>query len=303
MNDALSPSRQPVLRGRVSPRAWTIFIALSLLWGAPYLLIKIAVDDGVPPGFVAWIRVVTGAAILLALAWKAGVLGQVRGRLRWVAAFALVEVVLPFPLISAAEQHVTSSLAAILIATSPLFVAVLAPFLDPSERVSGRRLVGFVTGLAGVAALGGVDLTGRNEWLGAAGVLAASVCYALGPIVYKNRLADLDRRASMGACLGLSVLLLAPVAAFDPPTSLPSTNAMAALLALGVLCTSVAFVLWGELIAAVGAGRALIVTYLNPLVAVGLGMALLGEHLTLGTAAGLSLILVGSWLAAEGAGH
>jgi len=141
----------------------------------------------------------------------------------------------------------------------------------------------------------------RDEWLGAAAILAASVCYAIGPIVFKNHLADLDRRASMGGCLALGVLFLAPVAALDVPRALPSSTALGAIVGLGVFCTAAAFVLWGALIAEVGPGRALVVTYLNPVVAVALGMAFLHERLGLGTVVGLVLILAGAWLAADGA--
>jgi len=277
-------------------------MAVALLWGAPYLLIKVAVDDGVPPGFVAWARVVIAAAILFALAARARVLGSLRGRLRWLAAFALVEITLPFPLIATAERHVSSSLTAILIATAPLFVAVLAPVLDPEEKAGPRRLAGLLVGFGGVVALAGLDVAGRrDEWLGAAAILAASVCYAIGPIVFKNHLADLDRRASMGGCLALGVLFLAPVAALDVPRALPSSTALGAIVGLGVFCTAAAFVLWGALIAEVGPGRALVVTYLNPVVAVALGMAFLHERLGLGTVVGLVLILAGAWLAADGA--
>jgi drug/metabolite transporter (DMT)-like permease len=282
----------------MNTRAWVLFAAVAVLWGAPYLLIKVAVDDGIPPGFVAWARVVMGAAILLGLAGQAGLLHTLRGRWKWMAVFAFVEVTLPFPLIATAEQHVSSSLTAILIATAPLFVALLAPLLDPSERVGGRRLAGLLVGLMGVIALAGLDVAQRrNEWWGVAAIVASSLCYAIGPIVYKKHLADLDERVSMGGALLLGIAFLAPVAALDPPRAWPSPLALAALAALGVFCTAAAFVCWGALITAMGAGRALIVTYVNPLVAVALGMALLGERPGAGAFVGLVLILAGSWLA------
>src|SRR6185436_2217856 len=120
------------------------------LWGIPYLFIKIAVDDGVPPAFLAFVRVALGAAVLMALAWRAGTLGALRGRGRWLALYALFEIVVPFPLIAAGERHVASSLAAIIIAAVPLFVALLALRFDHAERATGSRLVGLVVGLAAV---------------------------------------------------------------------------------------------------------------------------------------------------------
>ena len=153
----------------VSARAWAGFAAMSLLWGIPYLFIKIAVDGGMPPAFIAWVRVTLAAAILLALAWRAGLLGSLRGRWRWVLVYAIVEIVIPFPLIAFGEERVTSSLAAIVIAAVPLFIALLAIRFDPEERATGRRLVGLVVGLAGVVVLMGIDVAGkREEMIGAA---------------------------------------------------------------------------------------------------------------------------------------
>jgi drug/metabolite transporter (DMT)-like permease len=285
----------------VSTRAWAIFGAVSVLWGIPYLFIKIAVDDGVPPAFLAWVRVILAAALLLAMAWRAGTLGTLAGRWRWLAAFAVAEITIPFPLIAAGEQHVASSLAAIVIATAPLFVAVLAIRFDASERVNGRRLAGLLIGLAGVVALVGIDVAGKtDELLGALAVLAAAFCYAVGPMVLKRHLAELDQRASMGAALAIAALLLTPAVALDPPSAPIPGDAIAALIALGLLCTAAAFVLYGMLIAEVGAGRALVVTYINPVVAVALGVAILGERPGAGAIAGLLLILAGSWLSTDG---
>src|SRR5688572_9052696 len=149
----------------MTARAWAGFATMSVLWGIPYLFIKIAVDEGLSPAFVSWARVVLAAAVLCALAWRAGVLDGLRGRGRWLAAFALFEVAIPFPLIAWGEQHIDSSLAAIIIAAAPLMVAVLAIRFDHSERASGRRLVGLLVGFAGVIALVGIDVAGRTEEL------------------------------------------------------------------------------------------------------------------------------------------
>src|SRR5919202_322699 len=124
----------------MSARAWAGFFAMSTIWGVPYLFIKVAVDDGVPPAFLAWSRVVLAAVVLLALAWRAGSLASLRGRGRWLLAFAVFEITVPFPAIAFGEQHVDSSVAAIIIAAAPLIVALLALRFDASERVSGRRL-------------------------------------------------------------------------------------------------------------------------------------------------------------------
>jgi len=279
-------------------RAWLTFAAVAILWGLPYLWIKIVVEEGVPPAFLAWVRIVLGGTVLLLLAWRAGALPALRGRGRWLAIFAVVELAIPFPLIAAGEQHVTSSLAAILIASAPLFVALLSLRFDASERPDRRQMGGLILGLAGVALLVGIDVAGRpDELVGAAMVLAASFCYAVAPMVFKRHLADLDHRASMGVALAIAAVALAPFAVIDPPSAMPSAKALAALAGLGLFCTAAALALWGALIAQMGAGRALVVTYVNPVVAVALGMLILGERPGLGSVAGLVLILAGSWLA------
>jgi drug/metabolite transporter (DMT)-like permease len=281
----------------LSKSAWTAFAIVSLLWGIPYFLIKVALDDGMPPAFLAWVRIVLGAIVLLALAHRAGVLDSVRGRWRWLAVFGVIEIAIPFPLIAAGEQYISSSLAAILIAAAPLFVALLALRFDANERASGRRLVGLVTGFAGVVALMGIDVAGEpDELIGAGAILAAAFCYAVGPMILKRHLSDLDPRASMGAALALAAVFLAPAAALDPPDAVPSAGATISVISLGLLCTALALVFFGRLITLVGPGRATVVTYVNPLVAVTLGAVLLDERLGLGALIGLLLILGGSWL-------
>jgi drug/metabolite transporter (DMT)-like permease len=281
----------------VSKPAWIAFAVVSILWGIPYFLIKVAVDDGVPPAFLAWVRIVLGAIVLLGLAHRAGVLGPVRGRLRWLAVFGVVEIAVPFPLIAAGEQYVSSSLAAILIAAAPLFVALLAVRFDVNERAGGRRMAGLVAGFAGVVALMGIDVAGEpDELVGAAAILIAAFCYAVGPMVLKRHLAHLDPRASMGTALAMAALFLAPAAALDPPSVTPSAATTMAVLSLGLLCTAAALVFFGKLVTLVGPGRATVVTYVNPLIAVALGAALLGERPGVGSLAGLLLILGGSWL-------
>lgn len=282
----------------MNARAWTAFVACSLVWGIPYLFIKIAVDDGVPPVFVAWSRVVLGGAVLLALAARAGTLSQLEGRWRWVALYGVIELAIPFPLIAIGEQHVSSGLTAILIATVPLFVALLALRFDHEERAEGRRLVGLVVGLAGVVALMGIDVAGETaELLGALAILVAAVGYAAGPMLLKRTLGGLDAYATMGASLAVVAVILAPFVALDPPTAMPSADALWSLAVLGVVCTAGGLVAFSVLINEVGPGRGTVITYINPLVAVGLGVLVLDERPGWGAIAGLVLILAGSRLA------
>ncbi len=285
----------------MSTRAWVAFASVSVLWGIPYLFIKIAVDDGVPPVFLAWVRVLMAAVVLLGLAWRAGLLPTVRGRMRLVAIYAVVEICIPFPLIAAGEQHVSSSLAAILIAAVPLLVALMALRFDQGERAHGRRLVGLVVGFAGVVALVGLDVAGNaGELLGAGAILLAATGYAAGPMLLKRHLADIEPVPMMGAATGMAALILTPAALLAPPESTPPTEAIGALLVLGLLCTATAFVLFGALVTEVGPGRATVITYVAPVVAVALGVAVLGERPGAGAVAGLLLIIAGSWLSTDG---
>jgi drug/metabolite transporter (DMT)-like permease len=285
----------------MSARAWLGFAAMSAVWGIPYLFIKIAVDGGMSPAFIAWVRVTLAAAILLALAHRAGLLGSLRGHGRWLLLYALVEIVVPFPLIAAGEQHVSSGLAAILIAAVPLFIALLAIRFDPEERATGRRLVGLVVGLLGVVVLMGIDVAGEtDELLGALAILIAAFGYAIGPMTLKAKLRELDPRATMGASLLIAAIVLTPFAALAPPKATPDTDVIVSLLVLGIVCTALAFVIFGWLIAEIGPGRALVITYVNPVVAVALGVLILDERPGAGAVAGLLLILAGSWLSTDG---
>jgi drug/metabolite transporter (DMT)-like permease len=285
----------------MSQRAWAAFAAMSVIWGLPYLFIKVAVDDGVSPAFLSFARVALAAVVLLALAWRAGSLASLRGRWPWVAAYAVAEIALPFPLIAAGEQRVSSSLAAIMIACVPLLVAVLAIRFDRSERATGIRLVGLLVGLCGVVALVGIDVAGNSDELIGTGLIVLAACgYAIGPMVLNRKLAELDPRATMGGSLAIAALVLAIPAALSVPSEVPTPEALGSLVVLGLICTALAFVVFSILIREAGPSRALVITYVNPVVAVGLGIAILGERPGAGAVAGLLLILAGSWLSTDG---
>ncbi len=285
----------------MSRKAWIAFAAVSLIWGVPYLLIRIAVRHGVPPGTLAWARVTLAAALLLALAWRAGTLGSLRGRWKWLLAYAIAEVSIPFPLIAAGEERVSSSLAAIVIASVPLIGALLAFRFDRSERPTPVRAFGLLLGFGGVIALVGIDVAGSSrELAGTAMIMLAAVGYAIGPMLIKHRLADLDPRATIGGSLALASLVLLPAVAIDPPRAVPSAGAIASVVVLGLLCTAAAFVIFMVLIREAGTSRATVITYVNPVIAVALGVTLLGERPGAGAVAGLLLILAGSWLSTDG---
>jgi drug/metabolite transporter (DMT)-like permease len=285
----------------VTARAWLLFAAVSVVWGVPYFFIKVAVEAGVPPAFVAWSRVALGAAVLLPLAWRRGALRGLAGRWSAVAAYTACEVAVPFLLIAAGEQHIASSLAAILIASMPLMVALLSVRLSPEDRPTGLRLVGLVIGFGGVVALLGVDVAGRpGELLGAVLVLVATLGYATAPIIVNRRLADLDPLGPIAASLAMATLLLAPAVLVGPPDEVPPGDALGALAVLGVVCTALGLVLFFRLIVEAGPSRASVITYVNPLVAVALGVLVLDERVGAMSVVGLLAILGGSWLSTRG---
>lgn len=285
----------------MSRRAWSAFAAVSVLWGLPYLFIKIADDGGMPPLDLAWLRVALGAVVLVAIAWRAGTLPSLRGHWPWLLAFAVAEIAIPFPMIAAGETHVASSTAAILIATTPLLIALLSLRFEPSERIGGMRLLGLLVGLAGVAFLVGVDVSGDgDELLGVGAVLIAACGYATGPLILKRKLAELDPTAMMAACLTVAAVLLAVPAAITLPDSAPTAGAFASVVVLGLFCTALALVLMAILIGLAGPSRASVITYINPVIALALGVVFLSEEPGAGTLVGLALILLGSWLATAG---
>jgi drug/metabolite transporter (DMT)-like permease len=275
---------------------------MSVIWGIPYLFIKIAVDDGISPFFLSWARVTLAALVLLALVPRqAAALLSGRGPTRWLVGYAVFEIAVPFPLIAFGEIHVDSSVAAIIIACVPLIVALLALRFDHAERPNRTRMIGMLIGLSGVVVLVGIDIAGRaGELLGAAAILLAAVGYSVGPMIVKHRLGPLDPRATMAASLTIAAIMLTPAAAFSYPSSVPPTDALVALVVLGLLCTAIAFVIFNALIKEIGPSRAVVITYINPVIAVCLGIAVLGESPGAGAIAGLLLILAGSWLATDG---
>jgi drug/metabolite transporter (DMT)-like permease len=282
-------------------RAWLAFAAMSVIWGVPYLFIRIAVRHGVTPGLLAFGRVALAAIVLLALAWRAGTLRTLRGHWGVLLAYAVAEIVIPFSLIAFGEQRVSSSLAAILISTVPLFAALLAVRFNRSERPTPVRVVGLIAGFGGVVALVGIDVAGNGSGLvGAAAILVGALGYSVGATLVKLRLTALDPRATMGASLAIAAVLLAPYAALDQPGTVPGAGAIACVVVLGLFCTALAFVVYTVLIAEAGTTRATVITYINPVVAVALGVSLLSEQLGPGAIAGLLLILAGSWLSTDG---
>jgi drug/metabolite transporter (DMT)-like permease len=279
----------------VTRRGWWLFVGLSLIWGIPYLLIKVAVRELTPASLV-FLRTSIGAALLLPVAIGRGNLRALLPRWRPVVLFTAVELAVPWLLLSDAERRVSSSLAGLVVASVPLVGALLARLSGGHEPLGGRRLTGLAVGLGGVVVLLGLDV-GTGDAFAVAELALVVLGYALGPLVISRGLTDLPTLDVVAASLGLCALVYAPVGIAQLPSAMPAPSVVGAVVGLGVLCTALAFILFFRLIAEIGPVRATVITYVNPAVAVAAGVTLLGEPLTAGTVAGFVFILAGSWLA------
>ncbi len=279
----------------MSRRGWLLFAAMGVIWGIPYLLIKVA-DGGVSVPVLVCTRVALGSLLLLPAAIRGGHFRALKGHVRWLAAFTAVEIVGPFALLSNAERHLPSSTSGLLVAAVPIFSALLAWLTRGGDRLTLIRWTGLAVGLGGVAVLAGPG-AGQAGPLPVVEVLLTALGYSIGPLIANRKLSSLPPVAVNAVCLGTAALIYAPFAALTWPHKVPSVQVLAALAALGVICTAAAFLVFFRLIAEVGPARATVITYVNPAIAVALGVLVLGEHLTAAIGVSFVLILGGSVLA------
>jgi drug/metabolite transporter (DMT)-like permease len=280
----------------MSRKGWALFLAMGFIWGVPYLCIRVAVGDGgLTPATLVLARCFLGALILLPVA---AAQGRLKGLVRYwkpLLAFTAIEIAIPWLLLSSAETRLSSSLAGLLIAATPLVGAVLG-WITGRDRPGLRRVIGLGIGVAGVAALVGLDLSADDGWA----LMAMSVvvvCYALGPFVLDRYLNGVPGNAVMAVSLAIAAIVYVPVGIAQLPSSVPGTDVLLAVGVLAVLCTAIALTVFNMLIDEVGPVRATVITYVNPAVAILLGVMLLDEPFTAGIGLGFALVLAGSVLA------
>ena len=278
----------------MSRRGLALFAAMCVIWGIPYVFIKIA-DTGVSVPVLVFARVAGGAVLLLPLAAYRRELGVLRPHWRYLAAFAAVEIIIPWMLLSNAERRISSSLSGLLVAAVPILGAVLAQ-LARTERLTPVRWAGLLIGLGGVALLALPGARGGNAW-SVAQVLLVAVCYAVGPFIAGRKLSDVPGLGMTAVCLALAAVVYAPAAALTWPGGGVTARVAWSLAALAVICTAAGFVVFLRLIAEVGPARATVFTYVNPAVAVAAGAVALGERVTVPMAISFVLIIGGSVLA------
>lgn len=286
---------------RFDARAWVLFAIMALVWGIPYLFIKVAVDSYSPAAVVAG-RTLLGAVLLLPFALRQKSLRPAFSKIGWVLAFGAIEMAGPFLLLGHAEQTLPSGLTGLLVATVPLFAALIAFTGGDRSVLKPARAIGLVVGFAGVAVIvagPGLAIEGGGGLIAVGEVLLVAVCYAIAPFIVAHKLKDVP-------ALGTITLSLFAVGIFYLPIGLltqhqvPTLDSTIALVLLGVLCTAVAFIVFFALIKRVGPVRAPLFTYVNPVVAIILGTIILSEPLTVGLLIGFPLVILGCWLAATG---
>jgi drug/metabolite transporter (DMT)-like permease len=279
----------------VSRRGWVLFLAMSVIWGVPYLLIKVAVED-LSPVLVVFGRCVIGAALLLPWTIARGHLRPALRHWRWLLAFTLLEMTGPWLLLGYAETSLSSSLTGLLVAAVP-FVAAIAGRLLGEERLTPVRLAGMGLGVVGIAVLLGLDVGGA-QLLPLLAVGLTVVGYGTAPLIVTRKLADVPGVAASSIALLVTAVVYAPFALTRlDQVGRADGSALLSVAVLGIVCTALALSLFFALIHEVGPQRALVITFLNPAIAVVLGVALLDEPFTLGLALGLPLVIAGCVLA------
>lgn len=281
-------------------RGWILFSAMALLWGVPYLFISVAVESLSPPAVVAG-RTLIAALLLLPFALRSGALRAALAHWPWVFAFGAIEMAGPFLLLGHAEMTLPSGLTGLLVATVPLFGAVIALGGGDRSVLRPTRAIGLLIGFAGVATVvAGPGLFGGEvSLLAAAEVLLVAIMYATAPFIITSKLKDVPSLGTITLSLLMIGIVYLPVGIITQHR-MPTAPSLFALIVLGVICTAVAFLVFFALIREVGPVRAPLFTYVNPVVAIILGAIVLTEPLTPGLLIGFPLIIIGCWFAGTG---
>ncbi|CAB4552922.1 unannotated protein [freshwater metagenome] len=286
----------------MSRRNLILFILAGFLWGIPYLFIRVAVDsdNGFSPAIVVFGRVFIGALILIPIAiYDKSFFTAIKGW-KYIAVYALFEMVGPWILIGTAEQKISSGLAGLLVSSVPIFSTLIASWHGDKSVWQTRRIVGIVIGFLGVFLLVGIEsFTGSSDPLSILMILAASLGYAFAVIYITRKLPGVSGVAINGIAMAMTAVFYSPALFFLWPDRAVSHNAIYSLIALGVFSTGIAFAIFFTVMAEIGPTRASLVTYMNTAFAVVLGVIVLNEPLTVGILVGLPLVLIGSYLASR----
>ena len=286
----------------MSRKALALFLAVGVIWGTPYFFIAVALEHFHTVSIV-FLRVFLGTIVLLPIVIKKGLLKKTLKAWPWVLAFAVLEMVGPWWLITEAEREVSSSLAGLLITTVPFVAAFLVGLLGDRSAWHPKTVLGLVVGFAGVLSLVGIDvISGEVSLTPVVMILAAAVGYAVAPIVANRTPGDVPTLGVIGVSLTMVSVIYLPFAVFTLPADIaavPSIEAWGSVAVLGFMCSALAFVIFFDLIREIGPARASLITYVNLAVAMVLGVVFLAEPLTLGMLVGFPLVVLGSYLASR----
>jgi drug/metabolite transporter (DMT)-like permease len=284
----------------VTKRGWILFGALSFIWGTPYFMIRVAVNE-VSPAVMVLARLTLGSLLLLPWAMRQGSLGVLKTHWKLIVFFGLLEMAFPWAAIGFAEQRISSSLAALLIASVPMINGIVAKQMKLDLDWDAKRIIGIAVGLGGVAALVGLDVR-ADSWWAVAACMITVIGYATAPILISEKLADVPSSGIITLSMIFVALVYVPIVGWQVHTGTWShgpvhTNTWLALGWLGVVCTAIAFIAFFALIDEIGPIRSSVITYINPAVAVILGVIFLNEGITAGLIVGFPLVILGSYLA------
>lgn len=283
----------------MTKRSWSLFVAVGILWGIPYLLIRVAVRD-LSPAMVVFSRVLIGALILVPLAIRQKSFRPALRNSKYIFLYAAVEIMGPWFLITKAEMKISSGLAGLLVATVPIWATIYASFTGDKTVWHRKRLAGLVIGFIGLVAVVGIEsLSGKNSLWAIISILIAAVGYALAPNMIMKKLPNISGLAINALAMTMTAVVYAPFAILQWPKGDVSQSSLLSVIALGIFPTAMAFVVFFAVLREVGPARASLVTYLNTAFAVVLGVLILSEPLTLGIIVGLPLVLIGSYLASK----
>jgi len=278
---------------------WSRFLLLGFLWGIPYLFLKVAVEE-ISAELIVFARVFIGGLILLPLAIMKGRLLVARRYWPFLILYSITEMIGPWYLITHAEKEISSGLTGLLVATVPIWSAILASIFGDHTVWHKSRLFGLIIGFIGVVAVVGIESFGGKQDIFSIGmVIIAAMGYAYAINMINRRIPQVPGIAINTWAMIITSIVYLPFAVATWPSAMPSVEAIGSVISLGVLCTAAAFIVFFKLVAEVGPPRASLITYLNTAVAVLLGVILLGEPITLGIALGLPLVLIGSYFASR----
>ncbi len=283
----------------MSRRGWFLFSLVGLLWGVPYLFMKVAVEELSVP-MIVFSRLVIGACLLIPLALREGTLRGAFKYWRYIALYAVLEMVIPWTLITNSQISLSSGVVALLVATVPIWATLFAHHSGDSTAAHRTRIFGIAIGLLGISLIVGIEsVSDFTNFLALAQVLVAAASYAWAVNMITRKAPGTSGLAINGIAMTISSVIFAPFALQSWPSEMPSTEVILSTLGLGVFCSGLAFWVFFLVLAEIGPARASLVVYPNTAVAVLLGILILREEITLALAIGLPLVLAGSYLASR----